>query len=168
MPGVDLRSPAEVHEFWFSERARRLWFEKDQAFDDEIRGRFGATVAAACAGELGGWAAESESCLQLLVLLDQFHRNIFHGTLRAFTARLARRSGTAKERRPRHRPRARPTDAARPTVLLLYAVRTQRGPGGPASVGDALPALGRRADGRRARPGVRPAGLRAPASGGHR
>jgi len=86
MPGVDLRSPAEVREFWFSERARRLWFEKDQTFDDEIRRRFGATVAAACAGELVGWAVEPESCLQLVVLLDQFPRNIFRGSPRAFAA----------------------------------------------------------------------------------
>ena len=86
MPGADLRSPAEVREFWFCERARRLWFEKDPAFDDEIRTRFGTTVAAACAGELGGWAAETEGCLQLVVLLDQFPRNIFRGTPRAFAA----------------------------------------------------------------------------------
>jgi len=94
------RPPAEIGEFWFSEKARRLWFEKNQAFDDEIRTRFGATVAAACAGELDGWAATPESCLILLVVLDQLTRNIFRGTPRAFAADAKARgiAGTAIDR----------------------------------------------------------------------
>jgi uncharacterized protein (DUF924 family) len=79
-------SPAEIIEFWFSERARPLWFEKNATFDEEVRARFGAAVATACAGQLDGWTAAPESCLALAVLLDQFPRNIHRGTPRAFAA----------------------------------------------------------------------------------
>jgi uncharacterized protein (DUF924 family) len=79
-----LRLPGEVLEFWFSEQARPLWFERNAAFDEEIRGRFGATVAAACLGDLSYWVRAVDSSLALVLLLDQFPRNIHRGTLRAF------------------------------------------------------------------------------------
>jgi uncharacterized protein (DUF924 family) len=84
MTVATLRAPGEILEFWFSERARPLWFEKDPAFDDEIRRRFAATLEAAVGGLLDGWAEMPESCLALVVLLDQFSRNIHRGTPRAF------------------------------------------------------------------------------------
>lgn len=77
-------SPNEVLQFWFSERSRPLWFEKNQAFDDEIRRRFGAAVDAACNGELESWSRTPESALALVLLLDQFTRNVYRGTPRAF------------------------------------------------------------------------------------
>lgn len=79
-----LRAPAEILDFWFSERARRLWFEKDLGFDDEIRRRFGAMLDAARQGSLDGWTETPESCLALVILLDQFSRNIHRGMPRAF------------------------------------------------------------------------------------
>ena len=79
-----LRLPGEVLEFWFSEQVRPLWFERNAAFDEEIRSRFGATVAAACLGDLSYWVRAVDSSLALLLLLDQFPRNIHRGTLRAF------------------------------------------------------------------------------------
>jgi len=81
-----MNSPGEINDFWFCDRAKVLWFEKDPAFDEEIRQRFGRSIAAAAAGELDGWTVAPESCLALLVLLDQFPRNIFRGTPRAFAA----------------------------------------------------------------------------------
>jgi uncharacterized protein (DUF924 family) len=86
MDGSMLRPPGDVLEFWFSERVRRLWFEKDRAFDEEIRACFGINVTAARNGELDFWARAAGSALALVVLLDQFHRNIYRGTLRAFAA----------------------------------------------------------------------------------
>ncbi len=79
-----LRLPGEILEFWFSEQARPLWFEQNAAFDEEIRSRFGATVAAACLGDLSYWVRAVDSSLALMLLLDQFPRNIHRGTLRAF------------------------------------------------------------------------------------
>lgn len=72
--------------FWFGPEpvSRAEWFRKDPAFDEAIRQRFGATLERALAGELDGWAATPEGTLALLVLLDQFPRNLFRGQARAF------------------------------------------------------------------------------------
>jgi uncharacterized protein (DUF924 family) len=94
------RLPGEVLEFWFSEQSRPLWFEQNAAFDEEIRARFGATVAAAGAGDLDYWVRAVDSSLALVLLLDQFPRNIHRGTLRAFSsdARARTIAGTAIDR----------------------------------------------------------------------
>jgi uncharacterized protein (DUF924 family) len=76
--------PEVILDFWFSPQARLLWFEKDAAFDDEIRVRFGATVAAAQAGAFDDWCAAPRGALALLILLDQMARNIHRGSARAF------------------------------------------------------------------------------------
>jgi uncharacterized protein (DUF924 family) len=76
--------PGAVVEFWFSDRARTLWFEKDHEFDDEIRRRFGADVDAAQAGAFADWCDSAEGTLALLILLDQMARNIHRGSPRAF------------------------------------------------------------------------------------
>ena len=95
-----LRMPGEVLEFWFSEQSQPLWFERDAAFDEEIRSRFGANVAAACLGDLDYWVRAVDSSLALVLLLDQFPRNIHRGTLRAYAgdARARDIADTAIER----------------------------------------------------------------------
>jgi uncharacterized protein (DUF924 family) len=62
------------------------WFNKDSAFDDEIRGRFLETYEAAVRGELAAWEETREGALALVIVLDQFPRNIFRGSARAFAA----------------------------------------------------------------------------------
>jgi uncharacterized protein (DUF924 family) len=82
-------APAEVLDFWFGPepgRRRRQWFVKDPAFDAQIRGRFLEDHRRARAGELDAWLAAPESCLALVILLDQFPRNLFRGTPEAFAA----------------------------------------------------------------------------------
>jgi uncharacterized protein (DUF924 family) len=74
----------EVLEVWFSDAARARWFKPDPAFDAELRARFGDAVEAAARGELADWQAAPESCLALVILLDQFTRNIHRGTAAAF------------------------------------------------------------------------------------
>lgn len=95
-----LRPPGDVLEFWFSERVRPLWFEKNQAFDDEIRSGFGTNVSAANVGDLDYWVRAADSSLALVLLLDQFPRNIYRGTPRAFAsdARARTIAGTAIDR----------------------------------------------------------------------
>jgi len=76
-----------VLDFWFSEglgTARKAWFLKDDAFDDEIRARFGALVIPAREGALDAWAETPEGALALMVVLDQFPRNLFRGSAEAF------------------------------------------------------------------------------------
>jgi uncharacterized protein (DUF924 family) len=80
-----------VLDFWFLPtdhpqhgRFRREWFRKDEAFDEAIRSRFGALVENALSGSLTEWAASAEGALTRILLLDQFTRNIFRDTARAF------------------------------------------------------------------------------------
>jgi len=77
-------TPEDVLDFWFSDRARPLWFEKDPAFDEEIRARFGAAIAAAQSGAFEDWCGDARCTLALLILLDQMARNIHRGKPHAF------------------------------------------------------------------------------------
>jgi uncharacterized protein (DUF924 family) len=79
-----MTTPREVLEFWFSPQAQALWFEKDKTFDNQIRSRFAAAVHAAQLGELDFWQQSPEGILALLVLLDQFSRNVHRDTAKAF------------------------------------------------------------------------------------
>jgi uncharacterized protein (DUF924 family) len=81
---------AEVLHFWFDEHPKD-WFAKNPAFDAEIRSRFLEIHRAAAAGQLAHWADDDRSCLALVIVLDQFPRNMFRGGARAFaTDSLAR------------------------------------------------------------------------------
>jgi uncharacterized protein (DUF924 family) len=80
-------SPKEILDFWFGEGAeapRDFWFSKSESVDAEMRSRFGALVEEALAGSLNHWTATPEGTLALILLLDQFTRNVFRDTPRAF------------------------------------------------------------------------------------
>jgi uncharacterized protein (DUF924 family) len=77
----------EILEFWFGpppHAARAEWFRKDLAFDAMIATRFGATIEAAMSGAFRDWRSESRAALALVLLQDQFTRNAFRDTPRAF------------------------------------------------------------------------------------
>jgi len=103
------RTAEGVLEFWFGERARVRWFASEPAFDDEIRSRFGAAVAAAARGDLDPWAATADGALALTIMLDQFPRNIYRGTPRAFECD-DRALQVARGAIERHLDRAHPLD----------------------------------------------------------
>ena len=71
--------------FWFAPGMEERWFEPDPSFDAEIKRRFGDLVERAAAGEFGHPAASAPGSLALCLLLDQFPRNIWRGTPRAFS-----------------------------------------------------------------------------------
>ena len=80
--------------FWFKEqelsapqidRRMDMWFSEDPVFDHEIEKEFADDVEAACAGNLNHWAAESHGRLALIILIDQFRRNIHRNTAEAFS-----------------------------------------------------------------------------------
>jgi uncharacterized protein (DUF924 family) len=80
-----------VLSFWFgtpttpgADENRPEWFRKDPLFDAQIAERFGALIEAALAGGLQDWAADSQTALARILLLDQFTRNVFRDTARAF------------------------------------------------------------------------------------
>ncbi len=79
-------TPAAVLDFWFGsdDAVDERWFKRSDAFDRSITLRFGAAVASALAGRLDGWAARSDGALALILLLDQFTRNMHRGTPQAF------------------------------------------------------------------------------------
>jgi uncharacterized protein (DUF924 family) len=77
--------PDAVLDFWF-QRERKAWFAKDAGFDAEIRSRFLPLYELAAGGGLAEWREEPRSCLALVIVLDQFPRNMFRGTARAFAA----------------------------------------------------------------------------------
>ncbi|WP_159999696.1 DUF924 family protein [Roseomonas sp. 18066] len=78
-----------ILDFWFQDDVttpRPAWFQRDDAFDATIRDRFGALVVPAREGALDGWAAAPDGALALLILLDQFPRNLFRGSAEAFAS----------------------------------------------------------------------------------
>lgn len=85
------RRALEILAFWFGGEEkigvaefRGVWFAKDQEFDAEIERRFAQDHEKAAAGELDGWLETPRGALALLILLDQFPRNLFRGSPRAF------------------------------------------------------------------------------------
>jgi uncharacterized protein (DUF924 family) len=70
--------------FWFAPEHAAHWFDADAAFDEAIRTRFAADTGEAAAGRLAGWAASPRGWLALLILLDQFPRNLHRGDPRAW------------------------------------------------------------------------------------
>lgn len=80
--------------FWFKEQAlsapqidRRMdiWFSEDAIFDHEIKKNFADDVEAASEGKLNHWAADAHGRLAVILLIDQFRRNIYRGTADAFS-----------------------------------------------------------------------------------
>jgi len=83
----------DVLDFWFAdaasgpqavERRNRVWFAGGARFDRECTQRFAATLEAAASGELGHWKDSPRGRLALIILLDQFSRNIYRGAAAAF------------------------------------------------------------------------------------
>ena len=75
--------PHDILEFWMNAGPRK-WWKKDPAFDDEIRSQFGSLYEQAYSGELDHWASKPDSALALILLLDQFSRNLNRNSPRAF------------------------------------------------------------------------------------
>ena len=83
MPGHPDQA-GEVLAFWFGETQPRQWFAKDAAFDALLRDRFLGLTRQALAGELDAWSAAATGALALVLLLDQFPRQIWRDTAMAF------------------------------------------------------------------------------------
>ncbi|MBW4649168.1 MAG: DUF924 domain-containing protein [Kastovskya adunca ATA6-11-RM4] len=81
----------EILNFWFGSpeseeygKRRQFWFTKSAEFDEEVRSRFLSDYEQAASGQLDDWKDSPLSCLALIILLDQFPRNMFRGTAKAF------------------------------------------------------------------------------------
>ncbi|MBX3127459.1 MAG: DUF924 domain-containing protein [Polyangiaceae bacterium] len=85
--------PDDVLEFWFGELApdgsvsdgvSARWWKKDEAFDRTIEQRFGESLERAGGGQLDDWAESAAGTVALIVLLDQFSRNVYRNSPGAF------------------------------------------------------------------------------------
>jgi uncharacterized protein (DUF924 family) len=90
-----MATQAEVIEFWCGDlgsdaasyaNRRKLWFRKDADTDRTIRDRFLPLYEQALSGALDDWQQSPQGCLALLILLDQFSRNLFRGSAQSFAA----------------------------------------------------------------------------------
>jgi uncharacterized protein (DUF924 family) len=83
----------EVLDFWFGREGepgygefRDEWFRKDPEFDARVTDQFAGLYEEAAAGDLDGWRDDARSCLALVIVLDQFPRNMFRGDGRTHAA----------------------------------------------------------------------------------
>ena len=74
----------EILNFWFKECKPEQWFKKNEDFDQIIENRFSIAIENAIAGNMVYWKESETGCLALIILLDQFTRNVFRDTPRAF------------------------------------------------------------------------------------
>ena len=74
----------EIIPFWFDEEESRSWWTRDEAYDAEIRQRFGVIHASAALCECSPWRAQSLGRLAEIIVLDQFSRNIYRDQPLAF------------------------------------------------------------------------------------
>lgn len=90
-----MSNPDEILTFWFegvtgqtpidkNKNPFRKWFIKDTKFDQEIRERFEADIQKAARGEYRSWESDARGRLALIILFDQFSRNIYRNTPQAF------------------------------------------------------------------------------------
>jgi uncharacterized protein (DUF924 family) len=78
-------SPSDIIAFW-SEAGPDLWFAKDDGFDRRFRELFLGAYDMAVGGELDHWQRTPGGALALIILLDQFPRNVFRGTMRMYAS----------------------------------------------------------------------------------
>jgi len=81
--GQTIVTPQDILTFWFVEAGADRWYKKSDAFDADIRRKFEDT-AISLAADGSSWEAAPESTLALIIVLDQFSRNMYRGTLAAF------------------------------------------------------------------------------------
>ena len=105
--------PRDVLDFWFKETKPEQWFRADPAFDARIRSRFEQSWRAAREGKLSDWEANKDGVLALVVVLDQFPRNMFRGTADAY-------STDALARAVAHRAIARNFDLEVPAAVRSF------------------------------------------------
>jgi uncharacterized protein (DUF924 family) len=84
-----------IHDFWFGElndeglsapEFHKLWFSKSDSTDRQIETQFGPMIEQAAAGKLNDWSADDRGLIALIILLDQFTRNVYRDSAQAFSA----------------------------------------------------------------------------------
>ena len=73
-----------ILDFWFKETPSEMRFKKDEKFDQKIKENFLKDYELACQNEYDDWQDNPMSCLALVILFDQFSRNMFRGDKKSF------------------------------------------------------------------------------------
>ncbi|SFE12990.1 DUF924 family protein [Roseivivax sediminis] len=81
-----MAGPEEILSFWLDEVGPEGWYKQDAALDAEIRERFQETLEGAMAGRYALWLTYPSGALAYVILLDQFSRNMFRDSRRAFAS----------------------------------------------------------------------------------
>ena len=105
-------TPAGILAFWRDAGPDR-WYRRDDAFDAEVRQRFLGLWQSAAAGELSSWEASDDRALALVIVLDQFPRNMFRGDIRTYAS-------DAQAREVAHRAIERGVDARNDPALREF------------------------------------------------
>lgn len=74
----------EVLSFWFSKNSSKYWFAKSDDFDNQVTAKFSDLYEDAVCGQLDSWKNKPRSALALVILFDQFPRNMFRNSAKAF------------------------------------------------------------------------------------
>lgn len=77
-------SQSQVLQFWFDETPPAAWFQVSAEFDQSVRDRFLPVYNMACQGVFDDWARNADGALALIIIFDQFPRNMFRNTPQAF------------------------------------------------------------------------------------
>ena len=91
-------SPRAILDFWFKEIDQKRWFVADAAFDADIKARFEQVWRDARDGKHADWENDKQGALALIILFDQFPRNMFRGTAEAFSTDALARAVTQRAR----------------------------------------------------------------------
>jgi uncharacterized protein (DUF924 family) len=78
-------TPAEILAFWRA-AGRQRWYQRDDTFDANVRSRFLELWRKAAASELSSWETTDQGALALVIVLDQFPRNMFRGDIRTYSS----------------------------------------------------------------------------------
>ena len=78
-------TPGDVLAFW-REAGSERWYKRDDRFDKDVRDRFLPLWQDAASGRLSSWEASDNGALALVIVLDQFPRNMFRGEAKAFAS----------------------------------------------------------------------------------
>lgn len=81
-----VKKPEEIIDFWMNEVGPKGWYQPPDGLDDLIREKFEGDWDEAMKGDIKGWTCSPTKALALLILLDQFPRNMFRGTAKAYAS----------------------------------------------------------------------------------
>lgn len=76
--------PADIIDYWFSEKSKQFWFASTPSIDKEITSRYETVWEKAASGGLSSWGETADGSVALIIILDQFPLNMFRGKAKGF------------------------------------------------------------------------------------